>query len=127
MRIQVRARNLRLSQDVQEEAERRILYALDRFAHLVREVTVDLSDLNGPRGGEDTLGRVTCVLRRGGSLTAEHVSSEALASVAHAVSRVRQRLAKSVELQKGGMLRALGDERRLGASRARALRLRTAV
>jgi putative sigma-54 modulation protein len=42
-----------LSAGLREHVERRIHFALDRASQYVRKVSIRLSDVNGPRGGED--------------------------------------------------------------------------
>ncbi len=53
MRIQVFARNVTLDPSGVDFIERRLVFALGRFASRVKDVVVRVQDLNGPRGGID--------------------------------------------------------------------------
>jgi putative sigma-54 modulation protein len=53
------------------QIERSYRFALDRFAHAIREVEVWCSDVNGPRGGVDKQCRVQLKLHSRGVLTAK--------------------------------------------------------
>ena len=64
MEIQILGRNFPLNASQLELVERRIQYALNRFSSQVRTVQVTLSDVNGPKGGSDSLCRFKVLLRR---------------------------------------------------------------
>lgn len=53
MRIQVFARNVTLAPGWMDFIERRLAFAIGRFASRIQEVVVRIQDLNGPRGGID--------------------------------------------------------------------------
>ncbi|MGQ9649071.1 MAG: HPF/RaiA family ribosome-associated protein [Phycisphaerae bacterium] len=53
MRIQIFARNVTLEQEWEDFIERRLRFAIGRFASRIQEVIVRIRDLNGPRGGID--------------------------------------------------------------------------
>jgi len=54
MNIDIRATNIDLTPAACRVWERRTLFALKRFAPRVRVVVIVLTDVNGPRGGNDT-------------------------------------------------------------------------
>src|SRR5450759_4390339 len=53
MQFEIRGRDIYVSQALRAHIERRLRFALDRFARRTRKVTVKLEDLNGPRCGID--------------------------------------------------------------------------
>ena len=53
MKIELRIRGVEDVAELREHVERRMQFALGRFAPEVAHVTVRLSDENGPRGGVD--------------------------------------------------------------------------
>jgi putative sigma-54 modulation protein len=53
MHLDIHARNVLITKALKELAVRRIGYALGRFAHGIRNITLRLADINGPRGGVD--------------------------------------------------------------------------
>jgi len=59
MQINVQALNFDLTPALRQHTERRLHFALGRANGQISRLTVRLSDLNGPRGGEDK----RCLLR----------------------------------------------------------------
>jgi putative sigma-54 modulation protein len=53
MKIKVQTRHLALTSELKEYVKRRILFALDSRFDKIKRVIVTLSDINGPKGGED--------------------------------------------------------------------------
>jgi putative sigma-54 modulation protein len=53
MHLDIHARNVLITKALKDLAVRRIGYALGRFAHGIRTITLRLADINGPRGGVD--------------------------------------------------------------------------
>ncbi|MFZ4539790.1 HPF/RaiA family ribosome-associated protein [Propionivibrio sp.] len=53
MRIDIQARGFDLTEGLREHTERRLQFALSWASQDVRAVSVRLSDINGPRGGND--------------------------------------------------------------------------
>jgi hypothetical protein len=83
--------------DVQTEAyvERRMRFALTRFAPLVDEVEVTLRDETGPRGAPAKTCRVAVRLQRSGAVIAESTD----ASFESAASRAAERASRTVARQ----------------------------
>jgi hypothetical protein len=85
------------------EAERRLQFALGRFAARIRTVDARLVDVNGPRGGVDQVWQVVvCLTRRAPAVVIEEAGAQPGAAIgraadraAHAVSRVLARLRRS--------------------------------
>src|ERR671923_2441079 len=76
--------------DVREFATRRLSFALRRFEHLVRRVTVRLEDLNGPRRGIDSRCAMTLELVDGRQVVAEATTAWPFASVTRAARRLNR-------------------------------------
>lgn len=88
MRVHVFAQNVALAPSLSEFIERRLGFALGRFASDVTRVVVRLQDMNGPRGGIDQRCRIDasiapCVLK-----TAEGKGANAEAAICQAVNRI---------------------------------------
>lgn len=95
--------------------ERRIVFAVDRFADRIRRMDVTFEDVNGPRGGVDVKCHVHLVLRDGGDVDVESLGPNPLAAGATALDRMRRavgrRTAKRVEERRSGAsLRAVVRE-----------------
>ena len=76
MRLDVLTGNLPNSDAIDTHAQRRLAFALDRFASRIEQVRVRLGDLNGPRGGVDKRCAVECDLGRLGSVVIEEVDDD---------------------------------------------------
>jgi ribosomal subunit interface protein len=53
MQFEIRVRNIRVTEALRGHIQRRLLFALERFARQIRRVRVRVGDVNGPRGGID--------------------------------------------------------------------------
>lgn len=53
MRLTIGGEGVRLDASLLEYLERRLRFALGRFAPRIRRVTMRIADLNGPKGGVD--------------------------------------------------------------------------
>ena len=53
MQIDIQAQSFALTHALRSYAQRRLRFALSRADNHVRRIVVRLSDINGPRGGED--------------------------------------------------------------------------
>lgn len=53
MRLDIRGRHFGITAALQTHVTRRIRFALGRFDHSIRCITVRVADVNGPRGGAD--------------------------------------------------------------------------
>lgn len=106
MRLEMRGVRYDLDDVLGDYIERRVRFALGRFAGRIDRVAVRLSDVNGPRGGIDKHCRVTVVLSPRGVVRVEGSGDDPFALVA----RVAKRAGQAVR-------RTFG---RLGRSRVRA-------
>lgn len=83
------------------QIQHRVRLALDRFAHRVREVSVSLTDVNGPRGGLDQ----QCVLAitpmgAGEQVVARALEPTRIQAVVRSLKRARRRLKSTIERQR---------------------------
>lgn len=99
MRLELQARNLKLSRSIVETIQHLGQSRLDQFNGHIRSARLQLSDMNGSRGGVDKLGRLTLKLVNGSSvhITGKHSGVLPLAATifdraSEAVSRFFGRL-----------------------------------
>lgn len=59
MQFEIRGKDIYLTGTLRKHVERRLGFALGRFAGRIRRVRVSLDDLNGPKGGMDKSCRLT--------------------------------------------------------------------
>jgi len=97
MELRLVARHVKLDEDFRESVERRVRFALRRFESRIAKTTVVLSDINGPRGGEDQLCRIVINLAPRGIVSAEATAASTLAAIDSALDRVCRRLVRLLE------------------------------
>ena len=100
MQILIQARGFDLSPGLREHIERRLRFALDRTHYHVRRVSVGLSDLNGPRGGEDKCCRVQVAMAGAADVIVQDIESDLYVAIDRAVDRAGRTLARRVAQQR---------------------------
>ena len=102
MDVQLLDRNVGITSEQPASIERCLQFAFDRFSSHIRTIDVSLSDVNGPKGGDDLQCRMKILLNGKGELvvegkgiTAEVVVAETADRAALAVSRRLDRLRDS--------------------------------
>lgn len=103
MKIEIRTQGVRRSERLHEHIERRLNFALDWAQNDVRRVVVSLSDINGPRGGNDKRCQLHIPLSRMRDVIIEEVADNPLVAINRAVDRA----ARSLERRRS-KLRAFG-------------------
>jgi ribosomal subunit interface protein len=62
MQFEIRGKDIPITEQLRGHIQRRLSFALERFAGRIRKVRINVADLNGPRGGVDKRCRVAIVL-----------------------------------------------------------------
>jgi putative sigma-54 modulation protein len=81
MQFEIRGRETGISRVLRDHIERRLRFALDRFAGRIRRVHVTLRDLNGPRGGIDKCCKLAISLVRPSMIVLESHASNVYAAI----------------------------------------------
>lgn len=68
MAITIHSRSIEITEELRELTSRRMHFALDTFGDRVESVAVNLSDVNGPRGGVDKRCHIAVVVRGVGAV-----------------------------------------------------------
>ncbi len=102
MRIEIRARGIALTDSLDALTRRRLYSALGRFAASIDQVTVRLSDVNGPRGGIDKHCRISVATRAAGTLVADDIDEQFPAAIGRAAARVGRSLGRALDGAPGG-------------------------
>jgi len=97
MKLQIVARNLELTDAQREIVERRLGFALGRFGARIRRVEVLLTDVNGPRGGVDTMCQVVARIAPRGKVRAEVTDVGVEVAVSRAAERISRRVSTELE------------------------------
>ena len=100
MLIDVLDRDVTLDEGTLEWIERRLQFALGRFAGRIRRVQVILSDINGHRGDMDKQCHLRISLIPNGEILVEDVDTTVEAVTANAVERAARSVARWLERQR---------------------------
>ena len=92
MQFHIHSKNFSLTDALRSHIERRLHFDLARFQPLVRRIEVRLSDVNGPRGGQDKC----CQVRVRLGAHADVVVEDTEADFYHALNRALGRSARAV-------------------------------
>ncbi|MCG8409033.1 MAG: HPF/RaiA family ribosome-associated protein [Phycisphaerales bacterium] len=92
MKLKVTSQNKAVSDDLVTLVHRQVGYALARFESRIRNISVRLSDLNGPKGGIDKHCKIMVTFRNGDSVVAEVADVEFEPVIHRAVDRVAKRV-----------------------------------
>lgn len=96
MDLQVRSPNLSLTEPIQSLVQRRLGFALGRYASQIRRVEVRLADINGSRGGVDKSCRVEVTLQRGDRVRAESTELRVRDAIDRAAGRAGRRVSRKL-------------------------------
>ena len=97
MRILLRGLGIGPTPAIEERVERRLLFALGRFARRVDDITVRFEDLNGPRGGVDKVCRVEARLRPGGAVRVAERSEDLYTAIDRAADRIGRAVRRELD------------------------------
>lgn len=100
MKLEVRAHRGKVGATLRHHVERQLRFALGRFSQQINAVRVQISDLNGPRGGVDQHCRVEVSLVSGGQLIVEDTQSYLYAAISRAAERVGRAVARQLSRQR---------------------------
>lgn len=100
MQIVIQARGLSLTPSLHEYIERRIRFALDWATQHVRKLSVNLVDLNGPRGGEDKCCRIRLGISGASDIVIEDTQVDVFIAIDRAADRAGRTLARQMARQR---------------------------
>ena len=108
MQIAIQTNGFEITEGLRVHVERRIRFAFDWADLVVNKVAVRLSDLNGPRGGEDKRCVIQVAVSGAPDVVIEDTQSDLYVAIDRAADRAGRSLARKVERQR---------KRRNGSSR----------
>lgn len=101
MNIDIRTSTLPLSEALCTHIERKLAFAVGRFADRISAIHVRLCDLNGPRGGLDKRCRMILFAAPRQSIVVDATDADAYAAVGHAAMKLQERVARSLARKSG--------------------------
>jgi putative sigma-54 modulation protein len=100
MRIDIQTSGFKLTGGLREHTERRLQFALSWAVHDVRKVVVRLSDINGPRGGNDKRCYIQIPISGRPDVVIEDTESDLYVAIDRAVERAERSVARRLERQR---------------------------
>ncbi len=100
MKIEVRAQGIELSASLHDHIERCLDFRLDWARHDVNRIVISLSDINGPRGGNDKRCQVRIPLSRMRDVLIDEVADDLQVAIARAVDRATRSLERRLSRQR---------------------------
>lgn len=97
MQFDIRAHGFELTEGLREHAVRRLGFALDWARYDVNKVSVRLSDINGPRGGNDKRCQVRVSLPRVRAVVIEDTDADLYVAIDRAIDRAERSVARRLE------------------------------
>ncbi len=96
MKLEIHSKGFGLTEAIRSHTERRLAFAMDRFARRIRTILVWVGDLNGPKGGVDKCCRVAVELIQGRVVLEERAPDLHLA-IDRAADRAAEKVAREVK------------------------------
>ncbi|MEM8710751.1 MAG: HPF/RaiA family ribosome-associated protein [Planctomycetota bacterium] len=97
MNLEIHARGIEMTESLRELIERRVLVGLDRFASRVQRVRVQLTDLNGPRGGVDIRCKIEASLGAAGAVVVHETRETPFSAVSEAGDAVKRAVRRRIK------------------------------
>ena len=97
MNFSIRGRNIELTAALLAHLEGRLRFALSRFGQKIRQVAVQLLDLNGPRSRLDKQCRVTVTLSPSRKVMVRATDADLHAAVNRALDRAGRSVIRELE------------------------------
>lgn len=89
MKLEVRGLNVEITDSLRAYAQRRLGFALDRYAERIRTMRLKLGDMNSSRGGVDKRCQLAISLAHSSPITLESRASTVQGAVDRIASKVR--------------------------------------
>ncbi len=99
MQFDIQARHFILTDALREHAEKRLNFALSCCSEHIKRVVMRLSDINGPRGGEDKLCKLQVVLNGLPDVIVEDIQLDLYVAIDRAVDRAGRTVIRKIERQ----------------------------
>lgn len=100
MHIDIQTHGFRLTPGLREHVEKRLAYALTHAGDSIMRLTVRLSDVNGPRGGDDKRCLIEARLKQSPAVVIEDVEADLYVAIDRAAERAGRTLARRLARQR---------------------------
>ncbi len=94
MNIEIQTRHFMLTEGIHDHVQRRLRFALSNRFQQIKRVIVRLSDINGPKGGNDKRCHIHITLPRQADVVIEDVQSDLYRAVDRAADRASRTISR---------------------------------
>jgi putative sigma-54 modulation protein len=101
MQFEIHAKDIPVNEQLRRHTERRLCFALERFARRIRKVRVSFGDLNGPRGGVDKRCQVAIVLMPSTTVVVEGRDSNVYVAIDRVAGKAGRCIGRRLKRLKG--------------------------
>lgn len=101
MKIDIQALNFPLTNSLRSHIERRLKFALSTRDDHIQRIMVRLSDINGPRGGEDKCCHIQVVLPQISDVVIEDTEADLYAAINRAADRAGRTVGRKLARNHG--------------------------
>ena len=116
MQIDIQCRGFDLTESLRDYTSKRLAYSLSHGESHIKRISVRLSDINGPKGGEDKRCHVELRLLGLPEIVIEETQSDLYAAISRAAERAGRTLTRRVEQHHQGRFAAVRNENRSQAA-----------
>jgi putative sigma-54 modulation protein len=106
MNIEIQARRVPLSRKLRSYTERRIRSALAHFDERITRVSLWLTDVNGPKGGNDKNCQLQIVMSGKPDVVIEETRENLYVAINRAIERAGQTVVRKLERQRSRVKRS---------------------
>ena len=99
MQINIQAKQFSLTEALRSHAERRLRSTLTCFGDHIQRVIMRLSDINGPRGGEDKCCHLQVVLSGLPDVVVEDIEADMYVAIDRATDRAGRTVVRKLDRQ----------------------------
>ena len=103
MEIVITDRHECLNDQSREFIQRRVAFALSRFASRIQRVTLTVADVNGPKGGVDKQCKVHVKLLRAADVMITNQDADLKSCISNALDRTGRTVARAIDQQVGSV------------------------
>lgn len=97
MRIDIHTQGFTLTPGLRDHVEKRLAYALSHGDDRITRLSVRLSDINGPRGGDDKRCLIEARLKQTAAVVIEDVEADLYVAIDRAAERAGRALSRRLE------------------------------
>jgi putative sigma-54 modulation protein len=96
MKIEIKSKNIDLTENLQRHIARQIEFGLGRLSSHIRKVSVRLADINGPRGGVDQQCQLIISMDQLPDVLIEDTASDLTFAVNRAADRASRTVSRKI-------------------------------